>query len=297
MVQRNIEVDQETWAGLKIESIKRNKNLREFAGDILTEYMKSLSNDISEPVPKVIILAAGHKSRLSPFTDNKPATMIEINGKTLLERLLENFNACSVENISIVKGYKKESIKYPGVKYYYNKNYKRTKILDSLFCAESEMDDSFIVSYSDIWVNKLTIKQLLASKADIALVVDIDWIERYNDRHYHPIEEAEKVIVRNGCVTKIGKMINPNDTYGEFIGLMKLSKNGASILRRTYKKSKTKFRNRPFHEAVTFEKAYLTDMIQELIDKKQKISLITIKGGWVEIDTKEDMEIAKAFIK
>jgi len=48
-----------------------------------------------------------------------------------------------------------------------------------------------------------------------------------------------------------------------------------------------------FHGAKTFEKAYLTDMIQELIDQKITINPILINGDWCEIDTPEDLENAR----
>ena len=48
-----------------------------------------------------------------------------------------------------------------------------------------------------------------------------------------------------------------------------------------------------FQNAQSFKKAYLTDMFQELIDNKQKISPIIIKGNWCEIDTLQDLDRAK----
>lgn len=296
MVQRNIEISDETWAKLKIEAIKRNKNLREFAGEILADFIKSIGEAGARRYPKAIILAAGHETRLSPLTDTKPTGMIKINGKTLLERLLENFRSCGIGDISIVKGYKKEMIRYRGVKYYYNRNYKKSGILESLFSAKTEMDSDFIVSYSDIWVNIPIIKKLLENKDDITVVVDTEWLERYKGRHYHPIEEAEKVHVKGGNVVKIGKLINPNKTYGEFIGLAKFSIHGAKILRDNYEKAKKKG-YQPFHTAPFLEKAFITDIIQELIDKKHKVSFISTRGGWLEIDTMEDLAIAKKIMK
>ena len=54
-----------------------------------------------------------------------------------------------------------------------------------------------------------------------------------------------------------------------------------------------KYGDRPFHQAATLEKAYLTDMIQELIDRDYQIGSVDIRGGWVEIDTSEDLERAR----
>ena len=51
-----------------------------------------------------------------------------------------------------------------------------------------------------------------------------------------------------------------------------------------------------FHDATNLEKAYLTDMIQELIDRGYTISPVDIQRSWVEIDTLQDLEYAKKVI-
>lgn len=246
---------------------------------------------------KAIIIAAGLSSRLVELTDDKPKCMLEIGGKTILQRQIDAFHQCGVDDIVIIRGYKKEKINYAGVKYVYNQNYRRNNILESLMYAESEMDPDIIVSYSDILYDKSVVDKLLDGKADISLIVDTDWVESYKDRSQHPIEEAEKVVVNNGRIVKIGKFINPNEAYGEFIGLAKFSKVGAHVLRNEYNRVKMQLDNGPFHTAPSLEKAYLTDMIQELIDRGYAIINVDIKGGWMEIDTLEDLQRAEGKIK
>ena len=45
-----------------------------------------------------------------------------------------------------------------------------------------------------------------------------------------------------------------------------------------------------FHDASSFQKAYLTDMIDELIQTNEDVNPIFIDGVWFEIDTIEDLE-------
>jgi NDP-sugar pyrophosphorylase family protein len=45
-----------------------------------------------------------------------------------------------------------------------------------------------------------------------------------------------------------------------------------------------------FHDAPSFQKAYLTDMIDELIQTNEVVNPIFIDGVWFEIDTIEDLE-------
>jgi phosphoenolpyruvate phosphomutase len=108
--------------------------------------------------------------------------------------------------------------------------------------------------------------------------------------------------VNDNKVTTISKFFNPDIAYGEFVGIAKFSKKGAEILRRNYhraKENKTcRFAdNHRFHDARTFKKAYLTDMIQELIDRGYPIHAIPIRNGWVEIDTEQDFEYTSKLIR
>lgn len=297
LIQRNIKVDLSVWNTLKSEAANSNKNVREFVGEILTDYVKTIGGIAEAEEIKAIIIAAGPGSRLKPLTDNKPKCMLEINGKTLIKRQIETFRKCGIDDIIVVKGYKKNLIDYPGVKYYINRNYRNNNILESLMYAEKEMTSEFIVSYSDIWYDEDIIKKLINSKGDISIIVDTDWISHYKERYQHPIEEAEKVAVENNRVVKISKIINPNEAYGEFIGLAKFSKKGAEILKGGYAAVKKEFQNKAFQTAASVEKAYLTDMIQELIDRGYEVINVDIKDKWVEIDTIEDYERAQKLIK
>ncbi len=243
---------------------------------------------------KAIIIAAGPGSRLMPLTDDKPKCLLEVGGKTIMERTLVVMRECHIEDIVVVRGYKKESVNYTGVRYYENTDYENNNILRSLFYAESEMDDDFIFSYSDIIYGRDVVEKLLQEKADISLVIDTDWLSHYEGRLLHPVAEAELVTVKNDRITKIGKRTKkPEEAYGEFIGLAKFTERGAEILRSNYRRVTKRYRNRPFQQAASLEKAYLTDMIQELINTGYVIGNVDIEGGWIEIDTPQDLERAQ----
>jgi NDP-sugar pyrophosphorylase family protein len=49
----------------------------------------------------------------------------------------------------------------------------------------------------------------------------------------------------------------------------------------------------PFHHASCLEKAYMTDMLQELINRGTRVQSVDIKGDWMEIDTPQDLERAQ----
>ena len=243
---------------------------------------------------KAIIIAAGMGNRLKPLTNDKPKCMLEVRGKTLLQHQIDTFRACGIDEIAVIKGYKKEKINIPGLKYYINDNYENNNILNSLFYAEAELNDEVIFCYSDILFEKFVVERLLQSQEDISLVVDIDWRGYYEGRTNHPIEEAENVIFdADNHVVEIGKIIPHKDAvHGEFIGMVKCSRRGAEILKRHFHRDKELFWGKPFQRASTFENAYLTDIFQDMVDLGVPIHCVIIEKGWIEIDTAQDYERA-----
>ena len=269
------------------ESKKRIKILEKSSDLSLKEVVSSLN-------VKVIIVAAGLGSRLNKYTEALPKCMLKFGNYTLLEMQMNIHRELGINDISVVRGYKKEKINYEGLNYYDNMDFKNNNILNSLFYADEKIFGNVIVSYSDILFDSHVVKRLLESDADISIVVDIDWRGYYVDRKDHPIEEAEKVIFdANNRVIRIGKVLtNQDDVYGEFIGMMKLSPRGAEIIKLHFNRAKKIFWDKPFQRSKTFQKAYITDLIQDMVDLGVNIHCVIIEKGWKEIDTVEDYEKA-----
>jgi len=279
--------------------IKKNKEIPSLLRvmekyGINTIETKKIKKNIEESNMKAIIIAAGAGNRLRPLTADLPKCMLKLGGKTLLQRQLEAFRAYKIKNAVLIKGFKAEKINYPGIKYYINENYQNNNILNSLFYAEEEIEGEVIISYSDILFEKQVVERLIESKKDISIVVDIDWRGYYEERKDHPIEEAENVIFdAENNVVEIGKILTKkHDVHGEFIGMMKLTSRGSDILKKHYNRSKKLFWGKPFQRAPIFEKAYITDMIQEMVDLGVPIHCVIIERGWKEIDTAEDYKKA-----
>lgn len=243
---------------------------------------------------KAIIVAAGPGSRLNPLTNEMPKCLLEVGGKTIIERALEALRENGIEKIAVVRGYCSHLIDYPNITYYENPNYRENNILRSLFYAEGEMNDDLIFSYSDIVYSSEIVAKLMECESEIALTVDVNWLQHYNGRDRHPISEAELVKVANGKVVKIGKgIVNSEEAHGEFIGLAKFSKSGAELMKAAYHRVAEEHPVAPFQNAASLEKAYMTDMIQELVDNGSLVQSIDIEGGWMEIDTQQDLERAR----
>ena len=277
--------------GIDPSNWKKNQKKKNFLETSTVLTVKDLVSSINV---KSIIIAAGLGSRLKGYTEALPKCMLMFGEKTLLERQLEVYKDCGIKDISVVRGFKKEKINYKGLNYYDNTDYHNNNILNSLFYAEEAISGNVVISYSDILFDTSVVSRLLESNADISIVVDIDWRGYYIGRQDHPVEEAEKVIFdANNEVLKIGKVITTKqDVYGEFIGMLKLSPRGSEIIKLHFNRTKKIFWDKPFQRSQTFQKAYITDLIQDMVDMGVSIHCVIIERGWKEIDTVEDYEKA-----
>ena len=216
----------------KIISLLRSiKNSKLSNGEI-----EELEKIINKSKTKTLIVAAGLGSRLKGHTENLPKCMLDFGGKTLLERQLHAYRDSGIENISVIRGYKKNKINYKNLNYFDNKDFENNNILNSIFYGEEVINGNVIIAYSDILFESSVVKRLLESDHDISVVVDIDWRGYYVDRKDHPLSEAENVIFNsNNEVVKIGKIATEKEeVHGEFIGMMKLNNRGAEIFKQNF---------------------------------------------------------------
>lgn len=248
---------------------------------------------------KVIIIAAGSAIRLEKLTGGKPKGLLKINGKSILERQIEIFKKNKIHDIIIITGPHKE-FGIPKISYIEDIKYQNHDVLGSLMAAREFLHGKVITSYSDIIFEEKIIKQLLDFRGDIGIPIDLNWEKNYTDRSQHPKSEADNVLLKDKKILKIKKNIsihNTDEIIGEFLGPMIFSEIGSKIFVEKYEKlEKTHHGN--FHSAPSLSKAYLTDMIQELIENDIKVEPIFIDGKWCEIDTSEDLKNAeKLFLK
>ena len=244
---------------------------------------------------KIIILAAGMGSRLKPLTNDKPKCMVKLFNETLIERQIKIFHNCNIDDITIVTGYRGELINIPDVNYVKNKNYEKTNMNESLFCALEPSDSPILVTYSDIVFEQKIIEQMLEVTEGIRLAVSLNWKKNYQNRRLHPLSEAENVLMENGRVLQIRKNISEssqNQQIGEFLGIMMLSPDNVKILLEKYSYLKQNHKG-TFHNAPSLSNAYITDMLQELIDSSISVDPVFIQGMWHEIDTPEDLKNAE----
>jgi phosphoenolpyruvate phosphomutase len=256
---------------------------------------------------RAVIVAAGMGRRLAPYTDDMPKCLVPVRGRPMLRRALDAFRAHGLDDFVVVRGYKAEVLERrkdelgPGVRFVDNTDYRDNNILESLFCAERELHGPIVFTYADIVFTDDVVRRLLAAPGDIDLVVDRRFRDVYVGRSDHPLGEAEVTAVdADGRVTLVGKRALPADqAAGEFIGLAKFSATGTAALVAAWRALARAYAGRedePFVRAPRWRVAYLTDLLQHLIDSGTRMDPVWIDGQWREIDTVQDLQRAEAEI-
>ena len=245
---------------------------------------------------KAIILAAGEGKRLRPLTDDRPKTMVNLFGMSLLERQIITLNHCGINDIVVVGGYKDETIIFPNIKKYQNLDYDSTNMVETLFCADSEMNDSIIISYGDIIFEKDVLTNVINSNEDYSVVVDKNWKKYWELRFENPLNDAESLRLDSmNNIVEIGQNVeNIDDIQGQYIGLMKFQGEGLEFAKKFYQKTREEFSKTGknlLNPKIPFRKSYMTDFIQGLVNEGCKIKAISINNGWLELDNNNDYNI------
>lgn len=107
-------------------------------------------------VRKAVIIAAGFGSRMMPATANKPKPMVTVNGIRIIDTLLDSLIGVGIEDITIVRGYKKEKFneivkKYPFVKFIDNDRFDKENNISSVILALDEIDNCYLCE-ADLYI-------------------------------------------------------------------------------------------------------------------------------------------------
>ncbi|UCD10889.1 MAG: phosphoenolpyruvate mutase [Nitrospinaceae bacterium] len=254
----------------------------------------------------VIIPAAGEDEVLKPLLNGRPKAMLDIAGRTLLDRQVASLATNHLNDITVVAGYASDQMRAEGVAILENKDYENGSMMHSLMVARDKMHNGFLMLYADILLEDHIIGKLLDCREDIVLVAD-------NTTQYHKYEGGKALdfivskrkhrpsrrrisFAGEHLVERIGANLPPETATHEFIGLARFSRTGAEQLMATYQDCTENFQGR-FHEADDVSRLNFTDIIQEMIDRGFRVHFMEIHQGWLEIHRGEDLKLVNEFLQ
>ena len=150
-----------------------------------------------------IILAAGSGIRLDEHTKDIPKALLDINGKSILERQISLLRSNGINEIFVVTGYKREKYNLKDVEYIFNPKYSETEQLASMMVARGKISGDVLIIFGDIIFDTDILQQVLSSDDDIAVAIDLDWEKSYEERSDNPKEIADKVLIEQKKVIQI----------------------------------------------------------------------------------------------
>jgi len=249
--------------------------------------------------PKAVILAAGFEPQLMPLIQDRPKTMLDVKGRTILERQVGALNRCGISDVVVVRGYKKEQVDVPGVRFVDNDRFRETGEIYSLFLAEETLRGPVVVLYGDIIFEPWILEKLVRTDSDIAVVMDRAFHDAWqaglapagpldlvvtetppNGRRFVAPENGSRVL-------RIGPQVAPAEAHGEYIGLAMFSARGAAALRTVHDELAS-------GRAEGLERAALPQLLQALVDRGERVTAVDVHKGWMEVDSFEDYRRAWA---
>ena len=120
-----------------------------------------------------MVLAASRGRGLEAMTADRPKVMLPIAGKPLLRWLIDSFKKESINDITVVGGYRADAIDTAGIKLVVNERYAQTERARPRSPARSDaLESDTVISYGDLLFRSYVLRDLVESKADFSVVVD-----------------------------------------------------------------------------------------------------------------------------
>ena len=182
-----------------------------------------------------VILAAGMAKRLRPLTDTKPKCLLEVGGKTLLERTVRAMQQAGISEFVVVTGYRGEMIRefiishfsdprsecgvanpsrIPKFHFLHNADYEHNNNIYSLWMAMDVVRGrDFLLMDSDILCDPAAVVRI-AQEQEPALALN---------RHECGEEEIKVIVDAENHITEISKVCSIQDAIGESVGIEKMT--------------------------------------------------------------------------
>ena len=240
-----------------------------------------------------IILAAGVGRRLSLDGENgepKPKVLLELDGRSLLQRHLLLLEQAGVSGVTIVVGYRAEEILAAlaesgsglDVTTVFNPDFREGSVV-SLWAARDVLrrPGRTLLMDADVLYDRRMLERLLHSKHEDCLLCD---------RNIEPGDEPVKLCVRGSTIVDLRKIPTASyDWHGESVGFFRFSPVAAAeMAARVEDYVATGRRGQEYEEP-------LRDMIQASDPGRfgfEDISMLP----WTEIDFPEDVIKARALL-
>ncbi|MFG1868019.1 phosphocholine cytidylyltransferase family protein [Micromonospora arborensis] len=234
-----------------------------------------------------MVLAAGAGRRLRPYTDTLPKALVPVDGETtILDIALGNLAEVGLTDIVIVVGYAADAVrerqadleKRYGVTLTLVQNDKAEEWNNaySLWLAREYFARGVLLVNGDT-VHPVSVEKTLLAERGPGILLAVDTLKPLAE------EEMKTTFDAAGQLTRITKIMDPGEAYGEYIGATLIEPQVADALADALEAT---WRRDP--------NLYYEDGYQEFADRGGEVRAAPIGDvPWVEVDNQADLARAR----
>lgn len=170
--------------GLSLGSVNRTTAALQELGMVEGGTITQAGLTALEPyrVQRAIFIAAGFGSRLVPITLNTPKPLVRVNGKRMIDTLLDAVLAAGIREIYVVRGYLGEQFdqllyKYPMLRFVENPMYNEANNISSAMCVRHLLQNAYVLEADLVLYNPnlITRYQYCSNYLGVPVEVTDDW--------------------------------------------------------------------------------------------------------------------------
>ncbi|WP_200212427.1 phosphocholine cytidylyltransferase family protein [Micromonospora coerulea] len=234
-----------------------------------------------------MVLAAGAGRRLRPYTDTLPKALVPVDGETtILDIALRNLAEVGLTEVVIVVGYAADAVvqrqaaleqKYGvTITLVHNDKAEEWNNAYSLWLAREHFARGVLLVNGDT-VHPVSVEKTLLAERGPGILLAIDNIKALAE------EEMKTTFDAAGQLTRITKIMDPLEAYGEYIGATLIEPQVADALADALEAT---WRRDP--------NLYYEDGYQEFADRGGEVRAAPIGDvSWVEVDNHADLARAR----
>lgn len=233
-----------------------------------------------------VVLAASRGAALGDVTAELPKCMVDVRGTPLLHRLIGTLNEGGVGDVTVVRGYCRETIQPDGFSVVDNYAFEENGEAASLACALPGLRGEAVVVYGDVLFRRYILEGLLTSTADVTIVVDARKRSASNKRDLVAGDRHDTVSYLDETPARLTGIDAAHEAVvGEWIGLLHMSARGTETVRAELAAMEV--------EGV-LSQADIPAVLERLIGR-DGVAIHYISGHWLDVDTATDLAAARNF--
>jgi L-glutamine-phosphate cytidylyltransferase len=237
---------------------------------------------------RAVILAAGRGSRLTGHTEDRPKCLVEVDGRSLLDRQVAALRGGGATEVAVVVGWRRDAFTRTDLGRFVNEDWASTTMVDTLACAAPWLETGpVVVSYGDIVYSAATVAALAAADGDapIAVGYDPDWLALWTERFADPLDDAETFALdAAGRIADIGGRPGcAAEVQGQYLGLLRITPAGWRELCRA---------------RAAADRADLTGLLRQVLrDGRMPLAAVPVVGPWYEFDHPSDLDTGRRVVR